>query len=378
MMEFFREVEESIKHDPLKAWLESGKKVVGYTCSFMPPEIYHAAGILPYRMRAIATESMEIGDSYYGPFVCSFPKCLLQVIGEGRYDFLDGAIITSGCDSMRRLDDNWRAAGQEYENILPDFFHYFDVPYKTMSFSVDWFVEQIRILIKKTEAYFKVAITEDKIKESIAAYNEGRTLLGELGEIRNGSKVLISGTDAYVINLASTVLPRELFNQELKKLLNRLQRKKKSLLKEGGKRIMVSGSICDDKDLIALVEEDGSIVVTENICFGIRGIDDQVSLDGDPVVALAKKYMVDSVCPRFMTAYQSRFAYLQEKAVRAGVDGVVFENIRFCDLHGSENGLLERDFDEIGIPAIRLEREHGPMNDSGRLRMRIEAFLEKI
>jgi len=378
MMKFFNDVEKQIQSDGIKEWVKSGKKVLGYTCSFMPPEIYHAVDILPYRMRGIETESMEFGDSYYGPFACSFPKCLLQLIGEGKYNFLDGAVITSGCDSMRRLDENWRVAGEEHGQITPDFFHYFDVPYKTASFSMDWFVEEIRKLIEATETHFNVSITEDKIKKSIEIYNEGRRLLAELELYRTGDKVLISGADAYAVTVASTVLPRDLFNQELKKLLTSLKKKKKSLLSEEGKRIMVSGSLCDDKALIDLVEEDGSMVVSENICFGIRSAADQVSLDGDPLVALSKRYMNDSVCPRFMLSYKTRLEYLKEKAKNANVDAILFENIRFCDLHGSENGLLEREFDDLGIPAMRLEREHGQMSDIGRMRMRIEAFLEKI
>ncbi len=377
-MEFFNDVEKQIQSDGVKEWVKSGKKVLGYTCSFMPPEIYHAVDILPYRMRGIETESMEFGDSYYGPFACSFPKCLLQLIGEGKYNFLDGAVITSGCDSMRRLDENWRVAGEEHGQITPDFFHYFDVPYKTASFSMDWFVEEIRKLIKATETHFNVSITEDKIKKSIEIYNEGRRLLAELEQYRTGDKVIISGADAYAVTVASTVLPRDLFNQELKKLLTSLKKKKKSLLSEEGKRIMISGSLCDDRALIDLVEEDGSMVVSENICFGIRSAADQVSLDGDPLVALSKRYMNDSVCPRFMLSYKTRLAYLKEKAKNANVDAIIFENIRFCDIHGSENGLLEQEFDDLGIPAMRLEREHGQMSDIGRMRMRIEAFLEKI
>ncbi len=376
-MEFFRDVEKTIDNEPLKEWIKTGKKVIGFTCSFLPPEIYHAADIFPYRLRAIGTETLEITDSYYGPFACSFPKCLLQLVGEGKYSFLDGAVISSGCDSMRRLDDNWRTASQEYNNIIPDFFHYFDVPYKTLDFSMDWFIEQIRILIKETEKHFNVSITDEKIKESIEIYNEGRSLLGKLESFRNTNKVMISGSDAYCVTLAGTVLPRGIFNQELKKLIAALSKKKKSLL-NGGKRIMVSGSICDDKDLIKLIEEEDAIVVAENICFGVRGATDQVSLDGDPVVALAKRYLNGSVCPRFMTDYQTRLEYLKEKAATASVDAIILENIRFCDLHGSENGLLEQEFDAMGIPAMRLEHEHGPMNDSGRMRMRIEAFLEKI
>ncbi len=31
-----------------------GKRVIGYFCSYVPEEIIHAAGMVPYRMRAVA------------------------------------------------------------------------------------------------------------------------------------------------------------------------------------------------------------------------------------------------------------------------------------------------------------------------------------
>src|SRR5512143_1427119 len=100
MIEYFSDIERHIKNPAVDEWIKSGGKVVGYTCSFVPPELFHAAGILPYRLRAIELESMDIADAYYGPFACSFPKCLLQLAGEGKYNFLDGVVITSACDTM--------------------------------------------------------------------------------------------------------------------------------------------------------------------------------------------------------------------------------------------------------------------------------------
>ena len=58
--------------------------------------------------------------------------------------------------------------------------------------------------------------------------------------------------------------------------------------------------------------------------------------------------------------------------------GIILQNIRFCDLHGSENGLFEKDFEKMGIPCLRLEREYGPLTETGRMKMRIEAFFERI
>ena len=377
MNDYFGEIEKRIENQAVEEWKQNGGKVVGYTCSFMPPEILYAMGILPYRLRAIELESMDISDAYYGPFACSFPKCLLQVAGEGKYNFLDGVIITSACDTMRRLFDNWLAAEQDHEGIVPPFVHYFDMPYKTLPHCMDWCVDEIWKVIKAVEKHFDVEITDEKLKNAIKVYNEGRELLAELEQFRTGDDVFISGSDAYAVLLASTVIPRDVFNQQTRELLKNLKKEKKSIL-NGGRRIMVSGSICDDRDLIDLIEETDSIVVAENLCFGIRGAGDKVSLEGDPVKALAEKYINKSVCPRFLMDYKIRRSYLKEKAKLASVDGVIFENIRFCDMHGTENSLLERDFEQIGIPAIRLEREHGPLNETGRLRMRIEAFLEKI
>ena len=57
----------------VKQWKANGKKVVGYTCSYLPDEVFHAAGILPFRMRGHGAEECSIGDTYFGPFVCSLP-----------------------------------------------------------------------------------------------------------------------------------------------------------------------------------------------------------------------------------------------------------------------------------------------------------------
>ena len=76
--------------------------------------------------------------------------------------------------------------------------------------------------------------------------------------------------------------------------------------------------------------------------------------------------------------YKTRFAYVMDVIRKARVDGVVLQNVRFCDLHGAENGIFERDLESAGIPCMRLEREYGPLSETGRIRMRIDAFMERI
>ena len=98
----------------------------------------------------------------------------------------------------------------------------------------------------------------------------------------------------------------------------------------------------------------------------------------DPVAALAAKYLSGSVCPRMLGWYRERSAMLMHRIKHLKVDGVIMQNIRFCDLHGSENGLFERDLEKSGLPALRIEREYGPLVDRGRLKMRVDAFIEQL
>jgi benzoyl-CoA reductase/2-hydroxyglutaryl-CoA dehydratase subunit BcrC/BadD/HgdB len=190
--------------------------------------------------------------------------------------------------------------------------------------------------------------------------------------------VVVSGTDAFAATIAGTVMPRDPYTQELQKWISGLKKKKKSL-SEGKKRLMVVGSVSDEIDLFELIENTGkAIVVAENLCFGIRYEGNQIKEDGDPVEALAAHYLGSSVCPRMYGKYKERLQMLRERIDRSRVDGVVMQNIRFCDLHGAENSLFARDLEKIGIPSLRVEREYGPHIDAGRMKLRINAFLEQL
>jgi bcr-type benzoyl-CoA reductase subunit C len=376
MMEVFRSATETVLNPYVASWIDSGKKVVGYTCSFIPGEILHAAGILPYRLRGASTKSLDIADAYFGPFVCSFPKCVLQLVGEKKYTFLDGTIISSSCDSVRRLSDNWRFAAKDNPEILPPFFHYVGVPYKVEAHAVEWYIKELKKLIAHLESHYDVAISAEALRGAIEEFNVGRRLLEELDQLRIGEQILISGSDMYTVLLAGTVMPRSDYNRHLEDLIASLKRKKRPVM-AGRPRIMVAGSICDDAELISLIEDAGSVVVAEGLCFGMRGAADEVSLKGDPIGALAERYMQESACPRFIMSYDERVKFLQQKAREAAVDGVLLQNVRFCEFHGSENSILEKAFEDIGVPALRLEREFGPLNETGRVRLRVDGLLNR-
>lgn len=377
MKDIFFEAATTIEIETVQKWKASGGKIVGYTCSFMPVEPFYAAGILPIRLRGITAGSMEISDAYYGPFVCSFPKAILQLAGTGNYHFLDGAVISNGCDSLRRLDDCWRKMGEDIEGSAPPWFHYFDVPHKPDGHAFDWYKNQVKKLIKAIENQFDVEITDEKLKTAIKNQNNLRKLLWDLERLRREDPVRISGTEAYCAIIAGTVMPPDIYKKNLAELIDTVRKRKTNLAKDK-KKLFLGGSVCDDFELISLIEQSDAIVVGENVCFGVRNEDDIVSEDEEPLSALTAKYLSGSVCPRMMGWYKERAGMIIEKIKRTKADGIIMQNIRFCDLHGSENGLLERDLDRENIPSLRVEREHGPLTETGRLKMRVDAFIEQL
>ena len=76
--------------------------------------------------------------------------------------------------------------------------------------------------------------------------------------------------------------------------------------------------------------------------------------------------------------YKDRLKYITDRVKQAKVDGVVLQNIRFCDLHGADNGLFQKDLSQQNIPSIMIEREYGLLSEEGRITMRVDAFLESI
>lgn len=376
MMNDWKEIVTTNENAYVKKWKESGKAVIGYPCTYVPDEIIYAADILPYRLRGTGTTSSSIGDAYFGPVICSFPKCVLQLAGEGKFNFLDGAIIVPGCDSMRRLDECWRKAGDDYPGTVPGFFHYFGVPHKVTDYSLKWSHEEALKLKQKIEEHFGVKITDEALKSAIRVYNESRRLLIQLDKLRAGDDLVITGEDALAVIMAASAMPRDEYNKLLRKTLAQMEDLKTPIA--GRKRLMLVGSVNDDLEFMKVIEDCGAVIVADTLCFGSRSYSDLTEEDGDPLFALTKRYLNHAYCPRMFGYYKERLKNIMDRARKAKVDGIILQNIRFCDLHGSENGIFERDLEKEGIPCMRMEREYGPLTESGRVKMRIDAFLERI
>lgn len=375
MFEEFYTIAQSINNEYIVKAKKEGAPCIGYTCSYFPEEILHSLGIIPYRVKGLNVSSLSVADAAFGPFICSHPKCLLQHFADGDFSFLDGIIVTPGCDSMRRIDECIRKTAVNLDlPVVPPFFFHYAVPHKITEYSVKWLVDELQRFVDSVTEHFGVSFSYEKLKESIAFYNRMRKRLEELNALRMNYPAGIAGADAVAVYVAGLSMPRDRFYCMVESLLSEYI----GTNLEGRRRLMLIGSANDDIDFIKAIEGETAVVVADTLCYGPRLDVDYVDESDEPLHALALRYLNHSHCPRMYGGYKQRLAKVVEAIERAQVEGVVLQNIRFCDLHGAENGLLERDLEKMGIPCLRLEREYGPMADYERMRMRIDAFIERL
>jgi bzd-type benzoyl-CoA reductase N subunit len=365
------EVSKTLGNSHIDAWKADGRKVVGFVCSYMPEEILYALDILPYRITGKGVQDTSHADSYLTRVNCSFARSCLELGFLGEYDFLDGAVWNNGCDHIRRCYDNWKA------KIPFPFMHMLPVPHKISAHGRERYGEEVLKFKQAVEGHFGVKLDSQKLADAISIYNETRELLRKLYDLRTGDPPPFSGAEVLTILSAATSMPRTEYNRLLRDLLEEAKLAADDA-PNGRVRLLVAGSLMDDVEFISNVEDLGAVVVTDALCFGAKSFWSLTDENGDLLENLIDRYFRHPPCPRMTGAYPERLAFLKEQVERAGVRGVILQHIKFCDLHGTDNALLKRDLEKDGIPVMELERQYGPLADAGRIRTRVQAFLERI
>jgi benzoyl-CoA reductase/2-hydroxyglutaryl-CoA dehydratase subunit BcrC/BadD/HgdB len=148
---------------------------------------------------------------------------------------------------------------------------------------------------------------------------------------------------------------------------------------------MVVGAQVDDVAFIDLIEESGAWVVADDLCPGAREFSADVEVTKDPIDSIAERYLRKLKCGRTFRERQGsyeqyledRFGHIGGSINDFGVDGVVLYIYKYCDPFGFDVPAMKSYIESKGVPVLYLEDEYS-MSTIGRLRTRIQAFLELI
>lgn len=142
------------------------------------------------------------------------------------------------------------------------------------------------------------------------------------------------------------------------------------------------GSEVDDLDVVRLIEDLGAYVCVDRFCYGSFPGRDPIVLteDEDALTQICRQYMYRGQCPRYMNQakIQARRAYVDKLAKEYQADGIIYEQVKFCDPWAYEKMVGSHVLrDDYGYPVLAVDRPYS-IGTSGQMRTRVQAFVESI
>ena len=338
---------------------------IGTFCSYVPVEILHSFGIMPVRVWGQA-DNVTSADKMLQAYICPPVRHLMALGIDGGYDFLDGIVHGYTCDATCGLYNIW------VRNLKPGFSHLTSLPYLAIPESRAYAVAEFKSLIEKIEAFSGKRFSLQSLEQSIALYDEARACIQEAYRLKaNG--IPISYVDIYAMNLCLQTLPIEMLSTHLKAFLETAGRMMPD--KKEKHRILLSGSVVSDTELMAFIEASGAAIVVDDTCLGYRLVKDAFSQGKDVVEGLAGYYLGRTPCAS-RADFPSRKGYILDAVEQFDIDAVIFIHQKFCDPHLSDHPFLKKVLDEKDIPSMQLEVEGERFNS--QMQTRIEIFFEML
>jgi len=163
----------------------------------------------------------------------------------------------------------------------------------------------------------------------------------------------------------------------LEKLAEEREVSEGSAPREAG-RVMISGFLDGDLELLRRMEELGVTIVDDDLCEGSRGYEGVLpATEGEGPARRIARRILSLYCPVKSLGEEEYAKRLIAKYRESDAQGIVFLLFRFCDPQYMEYASAKLALREEGIPFVVLE----PVTRDGRfaqMETRLEAFLESL
>ena len=298
--------------------------MLGYICKYAPIEVFESMGVEMKRIDPQVTNFTQ-ADMKMHPNICSFAKGVLEDVMAGGYE---GVILTTCCDSIRRLYDVLK---QE----LPDRFIYIlDTPRITKDAGIALYEGRIRKMIEAYEAFSGKTFEEEKLADILRKKKKEQSI--SLGE---------SGCGEYATSEADT--GRRTFRR---------------------KNIGLIGARANES-IVQILQEKNANLAFDLTCTGLKR---KYLLEPEQVLTGYTRGLLSQFPCMRMEAASGRDELIERYA--GSVDGVIYHTVQFCDNYSYEYAWLKKRLDR---PMLALETDYTKQS-YGQILTRIEAFLESL
>jgi len=347
-----------------------GRPIVGIMCEYTPRELIMAAGGVPVCLCGGSVEMIPPAESHLPGNLCPLIKSTYGYMVAHENPFLEIAdlvVAETTCDGKKKMFELMGDA-------VP--MHVLELPQKPdeKTALTQWICE-LRKLRRTLENRFHTRITDDKLRRAITVMNRERRLRREIAQCMKLDNPPITGRQLLELKSIISGIPDDLKSyaavaRELKGKAGRLKSKV---------RVLLTGVpiVHGVEWVVDLIEDHGGLVVAMENCSSLKPIIEDVELNhGDPLTALARKYL--HLPCSVMTRNQRRFDLIR-KLVKEYRPVCVVEVIwRACLTYSVESfyvkNLVQND---LHLPYLQIESDYS-QSDSERIVVRLEALFESV
>ena len=249
--------------------------------------------------------------------------------------------------------------------------------------NLDYYKAQLKLkVVDEMKNRLGVDVSDEAMRKAIEQHNELSRIITEIGNFRKLDNPPITGYEFHVIQLVSQVCPHKLILPYLKETLEELKTREPEEKFPFRARVALVGSEVDDPEFTKLIEMCGAMVVADRYCFGSFPSREQIEIkEGETAFdAICRHYLYWNQCARFMDGFKidQRHAIAAQLVEDFKADGIIYENMKFCEFWSYEKVLANHIFtNEKHIPCCTIEKEYS-LGAVGQLRTRFQAFIESL
>jgi benzoyl-CoA reductase subunit C len=331
----------------------------------MPLEIIMAAGFTPYKIMGDVHKSNDPADKYLSSFFCpAASSWLTEALAHSKE--WAGIVFAQGCNNTNRHYDIWKV------HVETPFLHWFGCPMLESDSAKKYYRVELQRLISALENKFGIKITPEKIREAIGKSNQMKKKMKQLSMLRSQKDISNRDYLAAVIKCLT-----EPVDEVLAWLDSEITRwNAKPAFPSGKKRLLLTGSDVTYLEWMDMLDDCGIRIVRDDLSVGERLFATQIPDRSDPLDALIEYYM-GIPKPATKPSLQKRLDYLHKALKETKVDGVLSQNIKFCEPYAYDSVPVNNALQAEGYKLIHLERVFTPDADQ-QLANRLMAFVEMM
>ena len=378
---YFENLLQQANNDLVQDACKDGRLALAWNCSYIPEVLLDTDKCFGVRLRAPNCTNPDMATYYMTNRSCPYSKSILERAFEGGYNFISALIGQECCTTMNRMEQYF-----EYCELIPNekfFCTYLDMPLRKTEWHAGYYRRQIeQKILQPLEKVYGVDFSEANLRKAVEQFNEVCRIMTEINAMREAENPVITGYEFHVLQLVSQVCPHKRILPYLKQTLTELKRRKPDARPWFRVRLVVTGSEIDDPAFTKLIEDCGAMVVADRYCFGSFPSRERIEIqDGETAFdAICRHYLHWNQCARFMEGAKidQRHAEVKRLVDEFHADGVIYENMKFCEFWSYEKVLASHILtEEMGVPCCTIEKEYA-LGSIGQLRTRFQAFVESL